>query len=95
MRRITLVVIVLVIMWTIAVVLVGLLTCLPVASYWDPAAYPDHRCLPNLPWWYITAAGSIASDLIIFALPIPVLWQLHLPKRQRVSLIGIFGFGFL
>jgi hypothetical protein len=39
--------------------------------------------------------GNIATDLVIFALPIPVLWKLQLPNSQRYSLIAVFGFGFL
>jgi hypothetical protein len=95
MRRITTVIIVLVILWTITTMLLGLLQCRPVASYWDPAAYPDHYCSPFLPGWYSNAAVNILSDIVIFTLPIPVLWKLQMPKSQRISLIGIFGFGLL
>jgi hypothetical protein len=95
MRRITVVTAVLVMLWTIATVILGLLACLPVPSFWDPAAYPDHYCMPILPGWYSNSAVNILSDVVIFSLPIPVLWKLQMPKSQRISLIAIFGFGLL
>ena len=38
--------------------------------------------------------GNITTDIIILALPIPVLWRLNLPRSQRISLVGIFCLGF-
>ncbi|KAH8761689.1 hypothetical protein F5883DRAFT_500119 [Diaporthe sp. PMI_573] len=93
MQRITTVIVVAVVLWTIVTMLLGFLACLPVAAYWDPAAYPDRHCNPLLPGWYANSAVNIATDIVIFTLPIPVLWKLQMPKSQRVSLIAIFGFG--
>ncbi|KAF3124529.1 hypothetical protein TWF703_011282 [Orbilia oligospora] len=33
-------------------------------------------------------------DFAIYLLPIPYLWKLNLPKRQRLNLVVIFGLGF-
>ena len=39
------------------------------------------------------AALNVFTDLVILILPIPIVWSLQLPKRQRLVLIGIFSLG--
>ncbi len=93
MRRLTIVAIGVVGAWSLALVLTSILTCHPVEGYWDKSV--QATCIPDMPLWYINAAWNIASDLFIFAVPIPVLWRLQLPRSQRLSLIAIFCLGFL
>lgn len=38
---------------------------------------------------------AISTDLLIFIVPIPAIWPLKLPRRQKVVLVGIFTIGFL
>ncbi|CAK7226263.1 hypothetical protein SBRCBS47491_006172 [Sporothrix bragantina] len=92
MRKITLVALVLIGLWSMALVLVSVLACRPIRGFWDKTVAA--HCVPDLPQWYVNAAGNIATDVIIFTLPIPVLWRLNLPRSQRLSLIGIFCLGF-
>ncbi|OAA59570.1 hypothetical protein SPI_05768 [Niveomyces insectorum RCEF 264] len=92
MRKITLVALVLIGLWSTALVLVSVFACRPIRGFWDHTV--PATCVPDLPQWYVNAAGNIATDVIIFTLPIPVLWRLNLPRTQRLSLIAIFGLGF-
>ncbi|KAI0017629.1 hypothetical protein F4780DRAFT_772205 [Xylariomycetidae sp. FL0641] len=78
--------------WSLSQVLVGIFICDPIAGFWDSSL--NATCIPNLPQWYINAAGNIATDLAIFVLPMPVLGHLNLPRVQRLVLIGIFSLGF-
>ncbi|KAL1844940.1 hypothetical protein VTK73DRAFT_1478 [Phialemonium thermophilum] len=57
------------------------------------AAAPS--CIPDLPQWYVNAAGNILTDVAIFVLPLPILGRLNLPRTQRLVLIGVFSLGFL
>jgi hypothetical protein len=93
MRKIAVIVMVVSGMWATGLILVSIFTCHPIPAFWDQTITPDY-CIPNLPQWYINAAGNIATDLVIFALPIPVLWKLQLPRGQRLSLVAVFGLGF-
>ncbi|KAK1139989.1 hypothetical protein N8T08_010985 [Aspergillus melleus] len=65
--------------------------CIPVHAFWDPRA--PQNCLPKSVVWCLNASIQIASDLIIVILPMPVLAQLRLPKRQKVALIVVFALG--
>lgn len=78
--------------WSVGLVFVSIFTCSPVQGYWDKSLNP--RCIPNFQW-YIHSAGNIASDVLIFLLPVPVLWKLQASIQQRLTLIAIFCLGLL
>jgi hypothetical protein len=65
--------------------------CRPIAAFWD-RTLPDGHCLTQSIWFF-NAGFNIAIDLAIIALPMPVVRQLRLPKRQKRLLIGVFGLG--
>ncbi|KAJ5605173.1 hypothetical protein N7510_010327 [Penicillium lagena] len=67
-------------------------SCIPVAKQWNPSI-PGH-CIDTLALYYSIAATSIAFDLIIIALPLPVLWGLSLQRKQKLMLTCIFALGF-
>ena len=62
--------------------------CRPINKFWDPTV--DGTCV-NL---YVTAvffaALNVLSDIIIFILPLPLVWALHMNKRVRVGLAFVF-----
>ncbi|KAI1079169.1 hypothetical protein F5B20DRAFT_571179 [Whalleya microplaca] len=78
--------------WSLSQVLVAIFICNPITGFWDKSLHA--RCVPNLLQWYINSALNIATDIIIFVLPMPVLSHLNLPRIQKLVLIGIFSLGF-
>lgn len=80
-------------MWAVSQLLVVIFSCTPVDKFWNTSV--EGTCMPNLPFWYINAAGNIATDLAIFIMPLPVLSRLQLRKKQKYLLMGIFSLGFL
>lgn len=75
-------------------VLTSSLSCLPVAFNWDKTIVGGH-CLNQPPLWYFMAGFTIVTDIAVLILPMPVLLGLHLPKRQKYSLMATFGLGTL
>ncbi|WQF84422.1 hypothetical protein CDEST_09436 [Colletotrichum destructivum] len=68
--------------------------CDPIAMSWD-ITITEGTCI-NRPSLYIaTAAANIISDLILFALPIPIVVKLQIPRRQKIGLFFIFAVGSL
>ena len=66
--------------------------CRPVAKSWD-LSIKGGSCI-NVPAVYLATAGTnIATDFAILFLPIPMLWNLQLPKRQKFGLALIFAAG--
>ncbi|OAA65340.1 hypothetical protein SPI_02127 [Niveomyces insectorum RCEF 264] len=71
-------------------VLVGL-ACIPVSIFIPSRA---NECIPSLIVWYLTSIMNIATDFIIFLVPIPAVRNLRLPLRQKALVMSIFGLGF-
>jgi hypothetical protein len=67
--------------------------CWPIASNWDRNV--KGKCLNGTTYVYIAAGFSIAEDLWILALPIPVLKSLKIPKGKKIALGAMFGVGIL
>ncbi|KAK3298656.1 uncharacterized protein B0H64DRAFT_454095 [Chaetomium fimeti] len=78
--------------WALSQVLVGIFACHPISGFWDSSI--ESKCIPNIPQWYINAAGNIFTDVVVFALPLPAIWSLNLAKGSRIVLIFIFSLGF-
>ncbi|SCV27629.1 uncharacterized protein FFB14_01646 [Fusarium fujikuroi] len=93
MRTVLLVAMVIVSAWSISQIFLNIFICTPIAAFWDPAIHG--KCVPKHPMWYITAAGNIATDIIIIAIPLPVVMKLKLARRQRFVLLAVFCVGFL
>lgn len=77
-------------------VLSGFLFCIPVHDFWN-VDYKVHtgHCLPEGPVWYANAAMQIFTDVVILILPMPLLSKLHLPRRQKIGTMLVFGVGVL
>ncbi|GAW14674.1 hypothetical protein ANO14919_040770 [Xylariales sp. No.14919] len=71
----------------------GVFQCSPVARAWN-ADIPG-TCFNQPALFYSNAGLNIAEDLILYFLPIHILWNMNLPLRQRIALIGIFVVGGL
>ncbi len=91
-RRICFWVMAYVVVWAVVQDLVLGLTCVPL-SFLIPST--ASWCLDTLPLWYFSSAMSIASDAAIFTIPLPSVWNLQLPRKQRLLVFGIFCLGFL
>ncbi|KAI4086369.1 MAG: hypothetical protein LQ344_007594 [Seirophora lacunosa] len=82
-----------VVLWWIGAFFADVLLCVPAEHLWRPdvPAHCGNRhllgILEPLPW--------IATDLAILVMPLPFVWQLHLPAMQRVGLGGLFLLGGL
>src|SRR5688572_24691937 len=94
LRSLYLAAFVLVVCWSLSQILLAAFACVPVSAFWD-SSVDGARCLPPLPLLYANAAGNIATEVAVLALPLPVLGALNLPRSQRFMLIGIFSLGFL
>ena len=70
--------------------------CVPLEAFWNWSLFWTTKvyCQPGNIWW-ANAALHVASDLVIMALPMPVLSALKLPRRQKYALVGVFALGFL
>lgn len=80
-------------MFGIATTLASVFQCTPIARTWNKSL--DGVCLNTTIFWYANAGFSIVGDLILLALPMPILYNLKLPLNQRVALMMVFSLGTL
>src|SRR5690349_17485815 len=93
MRKVYIASIIIVGGWALSQVLVGIFMCIPISGFLDSTI--DATCVPTTTQWYVNAAGNIITDLVVFALPLPAIWKLNLPKPSKIVLLFIFSLGFL
>src|SRR5687767_14207230 len=75
----------------VQITLLGI-SCLPISFIVPSTA---EWCLDTLPVWYFSSAMSLATDLLIFSIPLPSVIKLKLPIKQKVMVVLIFCLGFL
>jgi hypothetical protein len=63
-----------------------------IAKQWDSSL--EGHCINTLPFYFSLAGTSIGLDLVIIALPLPVLWRLQLRPKQKFLLFCLFALGF-
>jgi hypothetical protein len=71
-------------------------SCYPVAMFWDTTV--QGSCIdPVVQQQFYDANGiiNIIIDLAIFIVPMPVLWNIRIPTRQKWGLTFIFGLGLV
>lgn len=75
-------------------VISGFAFCIPIHTFWSGHLLStESHCLPAGPVWYANAAMQIFTDIAILILPMPLLSNLHLPRRQRAGIMLVFGVG--
>ncbi|OAQ67640.1 hypothetical protein VFPPC_15712 [Pochonia chlamydosporia 170] len=86
--------------WGIAVLLVTFLQCLPTRAVWErfnpvnPMSPDEYHCgADQIKFFYGNAIPTIATDLMMLALPVPYIWRLQLPRIQKVALGCVFLVG--
>lgn len=69
--------------------------CLPVRAQWDLEAAKTAKCLDWLIILKLTVVYEVIAEIILFALPVPVVLQLQMAKAKKIQLIIFFGMGLL
>ncbi|KAF3161474.1 hypothetical protein TWF788_002497 [Orbilia oligospora] len=80
--------------WSIALLIPIILSCYPPHLYWDYyIRTPDMKCFSPFQiriLQYTSCSLNILSDVIILVLPIPTVWKLKMPPRQKWTCALIF-----
>jgi hypothetical protein len=74
--------------------------CVPPSLFWDTAAQAaaPEKCLsqPTQQMFFnLNGICNIIQDVSIYLLPIPMLWSLQMPLRQKVALGALFSVGLV
>lgn len=95
-KRYSLVMCVLICLWSVSFVFTAGFTCGTNLSYgWtDHQAVVDH-CNDIAAWSVAFAASDVVTDLLVLATPIPIVWKLQKSRLQKLEICGVFLLGLL
>lgn len=94
MRHVVVGCMVLIVLWAVSQILVAFLQCMPLEAVWNPRV--ESKCVGNIAAvWYFNGIFNVITDFMIITLPIPKIWQLQMPRMQKIILVGVFMLGFL
>ncbi|KAK2773197.1 hypothetical protein CKAH01_13615 [Colletotrichum kahawae] len=93
MRHVVVGCMVLIALWGVSQILVAFLQCIPLEAVWDPRV--ESKCIGNIAAvWYFNGIFNVVTDFMIITLPIPKIWQLAMPRMQKIIIVGVFMLGF-
>ncbi|KAI5921183.1 hypothetical protein F4810DRAFT_379274 [Camillea tinctor] len=81
--------------WGIAYTVATAVRCSPVSTFTDrfEAEY-NYFCVEEYAIFLLSYTGcDLALDIIILLLPVPMVWRLQMPWRQKLAVAGIFLLG--
>ena len=94
-RRATYILIALTSLFGVWAAVTNIFLCIPIEDFWKPDL-PNRRCFGIRKGKPLAdATGSFVLDVAIFCLPLPVVWPLTLPRRQKAWLYFVFALGSL
>ena len=70
----------------------NIFVCSPIQAYWDPKT-SSSRCLDTLLKFYLDNGLNFLADVLLLLLPVPLIWPMSLPWRQKLWLGFLFVLG--
>ncbi|KNB19171.1 hypothetical protein FOXG_16597 [Fusarium oxysporum f. sp. lycopersici 4287] len=60
--------------------------CQPRETAWDPYLFATGKCIDYAVMYIIIAVANIISDIVLFAIPMPMIVRLKIPLGQKIGL---------
>ncbi|UPL01477.1 hypothetical protein LCI18_012411 [Fusarium solani-melongenae] len=77
---------------SLAITFVTIFPCQPTRAAWD-ISYTNPKCIDRESVYKATAALGAVTDLMVLAIPIPVVIPLQIAIRQKIGLVCFFAVG--
>lgn len=71
----------------------NLVQCVPLEYAWDAKEVAGAHCFKQELFWSLISVPNIITDLIMLALPVPVICKIQLSWKDKVGLIFTFATG--
>ncbi|KAF3907433.1 hypothetical protein ABW21_db0206700 [Orbilia brochopaga] len=77
----------------LAALIVIFVECRPFTKYWQITPDPG-QCVQGNAWLITYEIGNLITDLMLLALPFPLLFMARVPWKKRIRLFAVFSLGF-
>jgi hypothetical protein len=94
LNKLALVMLVIVSCSATANVLVCIFQCSPIAMAWD-LSITSGKCININAFYLANASTNIATDVLTYTLPIPLVLKLQVPKKQKIALGVMLSLGLM
>lgn len=81
--------------FTVPLIFTAAIRCSPVRAQWDLAAAKTAKCLDWLTILKLTVVYEVIAEIVLFALPVPVVLKLQMAAAKKIQLIIFFSLGLL
>jgi len=81
-----------VVIYNIWVLVLMMTICVPLESFWNPNVRGECKSAPHM---WASVGLHIATDFLIFSIPLPVVYKMRLQWRKKLGLAFVFALGFL
>ncbi|KAH8690831.1 hypothetical protein BGW36DRAFT_258641, partial [Talaromyces proteolyticus] len=72
-----------------------LVQCRPLKAYWDIFATYPYTCFDTRKLFEFACILNSVTDVCATIAPITLIWQIKLPRQQKIMVSSIFGLGIL
>jgi hypothetical protein len=81
--------------WMIVFFFTNLLECFPISEAFvnAPGLGGNPQCIDAIPMYLSQVYSDVVLDVLILVIPIPLVWKLRLPLRQKLGVMAIFLLG--
>lgn len=81
--------------WTVVFFFCNLLQCWPISVNWTGFGAATEQCIDTNKMYLAQAYSDVLLDVLILSLPVPCVWQLQMPVRHKIAVLGMFLLGVL
>ena len=82
--------------WGVSFFFATLFECIPIHLVWETFyGEPDRSCYNYEPMFLAIAITNMIIDVAILSAPMPEIWKLKMPVRQKLAVSAIFLLGAL
>ncbi|KAJ5198704.1 uncharacterized protein N7498_007821 [Penicillium cinerascens] len=87
-------VIIFVVAWGLTAIIGNTLQCWPVQYFWIKRI--EGHCMSGQNTFFLVIGSlSVVEDVVILCLPLPIVWRLHNPTREKIEITLLFSMGCL
>lgn len=81
--------------FTLPLIFTAAIRCNPVRAQWDLEAAKTAKCLDWLIILKLSVVYEIIAEVVLFALPVPIVLKLQMATAKKIELLMFFGVGLL
>ena len=81
--------------WGVATLFSAAFQCHPVRAMWEAPTPTNYKkkCFDTRRYMLATNAPNVILNLVVLVLPLHPIWQLQLPTKKRLMIIGMLWLG--